>query len=98
MHGKPLRQPGVEPPCTGSGMLEELRKSRADYAAHRMSQAIKRMGDTSLSSGEWESALKWATVWGMATRMCSRCRSTDMCTYPTCACGLDKDDRPNPGI
>lgn len=97
MCGKPLRQPGVASARTDAGTLEQPRKSRADYAGRRMAAAIKRMGDTSLSSREWESALKWATVWGMATRMCSRCRSTGMCAPTAQTCGPDKDDRTNSG-
>lgn len=70
---------GTSSACA-EGAREDMRKARREYASRRMAAAIKRMGNTPLSSLEWEFAFRWATVWGMASRMCPRCRRADNCT------------------
>lgn len=79
--------------CKNGQVLRRLQTSKADYAAQRMAAAVKRMGATTLSSQEWELALRWATIWGMATRICSRCRGEEMCAYPAQPVRPDKADK-----
>ena len=72
---------------------ESLYASRADYAVYRMEIAISRMHAAASSPREWESALKWATAWGLATRTGPRCRRAHTCKYRTDACKLGKANR-----
>lgn len=83
---------GDSPSCTGTASLEQQHKSRTEYAGRRMAAALKRMGDVSLSSREWELALRWATAWGMAVRTGPRCRCPG-CATRIEARGLDKSAR-----
>ena len=93
MSAKPLEGAGTASSCSGADMLERPRKSRTEYAGRRMAAAVKRMGDVSLSSSEWEVALRWATVWGMAMRTGPRCHHADAWAEHTETCGLDETDR-----
>jgi hypothetical protein len=74
-------------------MLKEHAK-RADYALARMDAAYKRMNTTALWDDEWESALKWATAWGVAIRTGPRCARAKTCKYRSDACRLGKSNRP----
>lgn len=88
---KPQESAGTDSACPEAEPLE-WHKRRTEYAARRMAAALQRMGDMSLSSDEWEQALKWATIWGMATRIGPRCRRTHTCARAAESCGLDRSD------
>jgi len=75
-------------------MSERRYARRAEYAVYRMAIAINRMRATASSPVEWESAIKWATAWGMAMRTGPRCRRASMCPYRGQACTLGKANRP----
>lgn len=77
----------------GTCMHEHTHKSRTEYASRRMAAAVERMGDVSLTSREWELALRWATAWGMAMRTGPRCNCPEDCALRAETCGQDRSDR-----